>query len=109
MHAADIFVLPSSREGMSNALLEAMASGLAIVASDIPEITGSQITPRREGLLTPPGDEDAILQALQELVINIHLRCSLGKAARQRIEREFTYNVIDEQYIQVYKQVLLNA
>lgn len=102
MKAADIFALPSSREGFSMAVLEAMATGLAIVASDIPEVSRSQIEDEVEGLLTRVGNKDHLIEALTKLVDNEALRASFGAAVRQRALREFTFEVIDSQYIRLY-------
>ncbi|MES1254938.1 MAG: glycosyltransferase family 4 protein, partial [Acidobacteriota bacterium] len=54
--AADIYVLPSVREGLPNALLEAMASGLACIATRLPGVTDAMIDDGRDGLLVPPDD-----------------------------------------------------
>lgn len=79
--AADLLVHTSEREGMSYALLEAMAQGLAIVAADglgTPEVVGDA------GLLFSVGDEDALVRALRTLASDIPLRTSLGAKARAR-------------------------
>ena len=84
LQAADIFMLPSAREGLSNALLEAMSTGLAAVATTVggnPEL----ITDQESGLLVPPDDSPALTQALLSLLENETLRSRLGQAARQHI------------------------
>lgn len=85
--ACDVFVLPSSREGLSFALLEAMAHGLAPIVADGPgngEAVGST------GIVVPTGDERALAEALGELARDRSRREALGAAARQRVEHEFT-------------------
>ena len=85
--AADIFVLSSLYEGMSNALMEAMAHGLAVVATDV---TGTRdlIRPDRDGVIVPAADPPALAAALCELADDATRRASLGGAAQERI-RDF--------------------
>jgi glycosyltransferase involved in cell wall biosynthesis len=79
--AADIFVLPSRSEAFPNAVIEAMAAGLPIVASNvggIPEL----VTDRRTGLLAPAGDARALTDRIIALMADARLAASLGAAAR---------------------------
>ena len=105
MKAADIYAHPSRREGLSGVILEAMSSGLAIVASDIPEIAQGQIEHGLEGLLTPVGDVDQLASALAALIESAALRHSLGQAARERVMREFTQEEVDRQYLCLYRSL----
>jgi glycosyltransferase involved in cell wall biosynthesis len=91
---ADVLVAPSvptrqgKREGIPVVLMEAMASGVPVVASDlsgIPELVEDDVT----GLLAPPGDAGAIATALARLHADEELRCRLGAAGRERVERDF--------------------
>ena len=86
---ADVFVQASvvlangDRDGIPNSLLEAMASGLAVVASDVaglPEVVGPGC-----GLLVPPGDQAALAAALERLAVDPALRARLGRAAREHV------------------------
>lgn len=82
--SAEAFVLPSRHEGLPMALLEAMAWGLAPLATPvgaIPEIVAHE----QNGLLIPPGDVAALARALERL-LDPQLRAQLGRAARQRVE-----------------------
>lgn len=86
LHAADIFVMPSTREGSSYALLEAMGHGLAIAASDgagIPELVGDTAA------LAPVGDVHEFAARLIELASDQARRTQLGMSARTRVERCF--------------------
>ncbi len=106
LQAADIFAIPTCREGFSGAILEAMSSKLPVVASDIPEIALSQIQNGTEGILVPVGDTEQLAQALETLIRNAELRSRLGNAARERVEREFTFQVIGSRYLRLYKSLL---
>ena len=86
----DIFCLPSYREGVPNALLEAMAAGLPVVAPSIdrlPTLVGHD----REGLLYAPGTPGALAAALERLT-DPALRQRLGGAARERAIRDYSWD-----------------
>jgi glycosyltransferase involved in cell wall biosynthesis len=104
LHAADIFVLPSETEGMSNALMEAMASGLACIAT--PVGAGPQMLAFGEcGVLAPVGNVDAWSIALVDLVRNPDHRHELGNAARQRIRSEYDFSVVGARYETLYREL----
>jgi glycosyltransferase involved in cell wall biosynthesis len=101
---SDAFILASLSEGISNAVLEAMACGLPVVASD----TGGMREAIRDGVdgyLVPPRDPEALAKALQQLV-HPQARRSLGKAARTRIERNFSLDVQTDRFVELYNSVL---
>lgn len=105
MRAFDIFVLPSLGEGISNTILEAMASGLPVVATQVggnPEL----IIENQTGLLVPAGDIDALARALQKYCADLDLRHAHGLAARRRIEQEFSITAMIEGYMDVYDTLL---
>src|SRR5262249_52808740 len=83
--AADVYVLPSIREGLPIALLEAMASGLACIASRLPGSTDTMIADGVNGLLVAPDDRDGLTAALRRLVHDCGCRGRLGAAARQTV------------------------
>jgi glycosyltransferase involved in cell wall biosynthesis len=87
LREADVFVLPSRREGLSFAVLEAMAHGLAMVVADEP---GNVEAVGDAGIVLPAGDVDAFAAALGELARDPQRRRALGAAARERVGREFT-------------------
>jgi glycosyltransferase involved in cell wall biosynthesis len=89
LRRADAYVHPTRYEGFGNAIAEAMASGLAVVATragGIPEL----VEPGVSGILVPPGDEAALAAALERVVRDPELRARLGARARQRILARFT-------------------
>jgi len=77
--AADIFVLPTLHEGHCNAINEAMACGLPIISSDIPEVRNQ--VPKGTGLLVDPSDTDAIAVAIEHLMSDDDLREKMGRKA----------------------------
>ncbi|MDP9320004.1 MAG: glycosyltransferase family 4 protein [Chloroflexota bacterium] len=83
LQAADLFVLPTYREGLPRSIIEAMAVGLPVVASDIPacrELVG----PGTTGLLVPPRDVPALTEALRRLASAPEVRAEYGANARAR-------------------------
>jgi glycosyltransferase involved in cell wall biosynthesis len=85
--AADVFALSSDAEGFSNALLEAMSSSLACVATDVGG--NAEALDGGAGVLTPPRDRDALAAALGELLANEERRKAFGAAARRRAVETF--------------------
>jgi sugar transferase (PEP-CTERM/EpsH1 system associated) len=105
MQQMDLFVLPSLNEGISNTLLEAMATGLPLLASRVggnPEL----IHDGEHGRLLPAADPQALAQALQALVDQPALRQAWGAASRRRAEQHFSLEAMVAGYQQVYDQVL---
>ena len=101
--AADVFVLPSLEEGMPNALLEAMATGLACVASDLPGTRGI-VEHGRSGLLVPPGDADSLGAAVARLLADGGERKRLGQAARERV-RPLAMSRLVQSHLDLHNQV----
>jgi sugar transferase (PEP-CTERM/EpsH1 system associated) len=103
--ALDVFVLSSDWEGMSNALLEAMAAGLPVVATTVggtPEVVVDGVT----GLLVPPRDPAALAGALATLVCDTALRRKMGQAGRERVAQCFSVERMVEQTQTLYEHIL---
>ncbi|MBU6500178.1 MAG: glycosyltransferase, partial [Rhodospirillales bacterium] len=81
--AADIFALPSHFEGLPMSVIEAMLSGLAVVASDVSG-PREQVVSGQTGLLVPPGQSAPLAAALARLAGDAALRARMGEAGRQR-------------------------
>ncbi|MBF0497928.1 MAG: glycosyltransferase family 4 protein [Deltaproteobacteria bacterium] len=98
----DIFVLPSPAEGLSNALLEAMAAGLACVAMDIPA-NRAVLENGRNGLLVPlSAGVSGLAQELARLLESPDLRHRLGDQARETIRTGFSMDMVAQRYVQLY-------
>jgi glycosyltransferase involved in cell wall biosynthesis len=102
---ADLFVLPSREEGMSIALLEAMALGIPIVGSMIP---GNQrlVQDRLHGRLVPPDDPDALARTMIEQFDDFGRAMEMGQAARVRVEREFSIQAVAERHLALFRDLL---
>ena len=99
--AADVFALPSVREGLPVALLEAMMAGVPVVASctgGVPEV----ITSENEGLLTPVGDVGGLAAALERLLRRATLRKKLGEGGRNRALSAFSLEAMGSAYERIY-------
>lgn len=103
--SADVFVLPSYREGMPVALLEAMATGLPCVATDI---RGSReaIDDGVTGLIVPPRDAAVLARAVDRLLRDPSLRNRLGSAARHRVVNRYTVGASKEPQLALYRRLL---
>ena len=86
---ADIFVLPSRSEGFSNALIEAMASGLPVIATDVGG-NAEAVQHGVNGLVVPSGEERALAGGIVTLLRNPELAASMGLEAKRSVEEHFT-------------------
>ena len=103
--AADCFVLASTEEGSSNAILEAMASGLPIIASDISanrEIVEDGVT----GLLVPSRDVSALADAIERLMQDPELRELLGDSARKQVREGFSEERYIGEHVALYQRLM---
>ena len=102
--AADVFVLPSRHEGMPNAILEAMACGLPVIAT---RISGNEELVRdgETGLLIPPDEPIALAAALSALAADDQLRRHMGRAGRALVESRYTWRRAAEAYLDLIRQL----
>jgi glycosyltransferase involved in cell wall biosynthesis len=101
----DVLVLPSWREGFPNAVLEAAASGLPVVATSC---TGSRdaVVPEITGLLVPPGEVGAIARAVVRILSDDGLRCNMAEAARRWALDHFDQRLVLSRTVSFYRQLL---
>jgi glycosyltransferase involved in cell wall biosynthesis len=94
LRVMDIFVLPSYREGFPKSVLEAMSTGLPVVATDI---RGSReaVVHGETGLIVPAKDSASLAAAVERLLDNPQLAARMGRAGRQRVLESF--NIADVQ------------
>ena len=105
LRAADVFVLPSRREGLPVALLEAMACGLPCIASRLRGSTDAIMTDGENGVLVPVGDVEAVATALIG-VFNDPLRAgALGAAARQTVVDRYSSDFVAQRWLETYDHV----
>jgi glycosyltransferase involved in cell wall biosynthesis len=102
LDAADVFVLPSRSEGLSNSLLEAMAHGKAIVTTDIDG--NAFIASDRECLKVPVDDIDALAAAIGTLLAHADVRDRLGRSARDLAVQRFSIEAISDRYVALYRR-----
>ena len=103
--AADVFVLASSREGLPNALLEAMATGLPCVASRLPGVTDVVIDHGVTGLLFEPSDIGELEEALRSVLRDRDRAREIGRRARVTIERGHSIADTASRYLDLYRRL----
>lgn len=101
----DIFAIPSLHDGCPNALLEAMLAARAVVGTHVDAI-GEILDDGINGLVVPPADAGALAIALQTLIASPNLREQLGLAARDQVLNQLTPAIEQQNWQQVYEQVL---
>jgi glycosyltransferase involved in cell wall biosynthesis len=101
---SDIFVLPTLSEGMSNVLLEAMSCGLPVVTTSVGG-NCDLISNRHNGILVPPGDSDALGEALMEILRNTALAQQLGDEARRTVKDYYSLEAISDSYLALYNKI----
>jgi sugar transferase (PEP-CTERM/EpsH1 system associated) len=105
MRSFDLFVLPSLAEGISNTILEAMASGLPVVATKVggnPELVQQGVT----GEVVPPAQPEALANAIREYVVDPGRRLAHGRAARSLAEQQFSLAIMVNRYLSLYERML---
>lgn len=105
LRGLDVFVLPSRTEGICNTILEAMATGLPVLATDVggnPEL----VVPGETGLLVPPSDPAAMAAEMIRYAGDRTLRRSHGAAGRTRVLAEFALEAMVEKYLDAYDGLL---
>jgi sugar transferase (PEP-CTERM/EpsH1 system associated) len=105
LNAMDVFVLTSFSEGLSNSIMEAMASGLPIVATDVGG--NSELVINNEtGFLFPSQDAGALAQRILQLADDVDNRNKIGLAGRKRMEDFFTMDKMIQNYENLYRSAI---
>jgi glycosyltransferase involved in cell wall biosynthesis len=102
---ADVFCLPSYREGVPNALLEAAACGLPIVTTDVPGCR-DVVTDGLNGLLVPVRNAPILAKALETLLSDARLRHQMGVAGREIAVNKFGLGKVNEETLMIYERFL---
>ena len=105
LKAADLFVLPSATEGLSNAMLEALSTGLGVIVTDVggaPDVIEDGIN----GLLVPPNDKKKLIDALVTLLKNTELCRRLGDTGRRTIESRYSLDNTADQLVGLYTRLM---
>jgi glycosyltransferase involved in cell wall biosynthesis len=105
--AMDIFVHPSLRDGMPNAILEAMACGKAVIATQVGGIK-DVVEDGKNGIIVNVNDENMLTEKILELLDNTKRRSDLGKNARELIINRFTLEKELEANLDIYRRLGLN-
>jgi glycosyltransferase involved in cell wall biosynthesis len=107
LRTVDIAVLPSHSEGMSNALLEYMSAGRAVIATDVG--ANSQLLRHgQDGLVVPAGDTDAMVEAFGTMLANPMRAAAFGSSARRRAEAEFSRDAMRRRFENFYRTITAN-
>lgn len=102
---ADIYVLPSYREGLPRTVLEAMAMGLPIITTDVPGCRETVLL-GENGLLVPPRDINALAQALLTLIKDPKLRKQMGRRSRELAVQRFSLEYVIKEHLELYQEVI---
>ena len=104
----DLFVLPSLWEGLSIALLEAMASGNPVVATGVSGTTQVMI-PGETGLIVPPGDSQALAEAIMQLLSDPARAKAMGLAAKRHVEANHSAQKQADEHMALYRRLVAEA
>lgn len=105
MAAADVFCLPSYREGFGSVVIEAAAVGIPAIASNIYGVSDA-VVDGETGLLHAPHDIASIHKCMQVFITNRELRLKLGRQAKLRAVQDFNSNLITEKWVSFYRESL---
>jgi glycosyltransferase involved in cell wall biosynthesis len=105
LRSVEIAVLPSHSEGMSNALLEYMSAGRAVIATDV-GANASLVRDRKDGLIVAPGDESALVGALGELLQHPVRAAGYGASARRRVEAEYSRDAMRKRFEEYFGSLI---
>ena len=100
----DLFVLPSELEGIPRCVLEAMAMGVPVIATDIPGCRDI-VTDRVTGRLYQSGDVPGLLNAIESLMRSDAMRAEVGSAGADFVRRHYSANAMADNYVSLYRKI----
>lgn len=109
MASAEVACVPSLYEGFSLPAVEAMASGTALVASDVGALAEVVGRDGRAGVLVPAGDVEALTLAIDSLLGDPVRRAAIGEAGRERAQERFSWRATAQATVEVYRQAITHA
>lgn len=104
MQSAHVVCLPSYREGLPKVLIEAAASGRAVVATDVPGCRDI-VRHQENGLLVPAKNSEALAAALEKLILHPDLRKNMGQKARSLVEQDYALETVIQKTLAVYNKL----
>ena len=107
LRTVDVAVLPSHSEGMSNALLEYMSAGRAVIATDV-GANAQVLRHGKDGLIVPAGDSEALVGALGQMLENPMRAAAFGSSARRRVEAEYSRDAMCRRFEAFYRTITSN-
>jgi L-malate glycosyltransferase len=108
LRTVEIAILPSHSEGMSNALLEAMSAGRAVIATDV-GVNAKLVEHGKSGLIVSPGDDSAIADAIGLYLAKPLRAAAFGAAARMRIEKDYSRDAMIQRFEEFYQKLMDRA
>ena len=108
LRTVEIAVLPSHSEGMSNALLEYMSAGRAVVATDV-GANANLVRHGKDGLIVPPGDGAALVEAIGQFLGHPLRAAAYGASARTRVEAEYSRDAMTRRFEHFYQTLALTT
>lgn len=103
--SASVVVLPSYREGLPKALIEAAACGRVVVTTDVPGCRDA-IEPGVTGVLVPARNSEALAECIEQLLMDKAKRRGMGLAGRELAEREFDVNAVVSKHLSIYERLV---
>ena len=100
----DVFCLPSSSEGMANVILEALATGLPVITTQVPG-TAELVVDGTNGFVVAADDPGALVEPLRQLLTDTALRAQMGARSRERSEG-FSWTIMAEKYVALYEALI---
>ena len=104
LRSVDVAVLPSHSEGMSNALLEYMSAGRAVIATGV-GANPTLVRHGKDGLIVPPGDDSSLVAAFGEMLANPLRAAGYGASARKRVEAEYSRDAMRKRFEGFYSEL----